>query len=174
MNYTMKAGALYYRERKLAQIKSVFTGPEKKIFSADNDLLLCTRIRNLETPPECRGNVRFRQYVLHDAAGAECAVAKPDYAEGDDPAADGWPICRMPQVDHAHISMNDREYCLTMRNSQNYVLNDALGKTVIQIYHRGLAGGWDIEAAEEMRPEIICGVFVFCRYIEKENEFVIV
>ncbi len=174
MNYTMSAGMLFCRKHKLAQIKSAFTGPERQILSADKDLLLRADIRNLETPPESRGDVRFRQYILRDAMGSERAVAKPDYAEGNDPAVTGWPIYRMPRVDHAQILMNDREYCLTMQNSQNYTLNDAMGKVVIQIRHRGLSGGWDIEAAAEMPPEIICGIFVFCRYIESENELVMV
>lgn len=66
------------------------------------------------------------------------------------------------------------EYRLNMWNSQNYCLGKSAGEEAVRIFHRGLAGGWDIEAADEICPEIICGIFIFCRYIEQENEFPIV
>ena len=39
MEYTLKAGALYLHDRMLARIKNCFSGPEKRIVSADGDLL---------------------------------------------------------------------------------------------------------------------------------------
>lgn len=174
MKYIMRAGALYNQNDMLAQIKGVLVGPEKRIFSADGTLLLQTNIRNLNDPMSKSGNVRFRQYVLTDIEGTECAVAKPDYAKDDDPEAVGWPVCRMPKVDHAQIQMRDNTYFLTMRNDQNYLLENAIGENVVQIFHRGLMGGWDIEANDDFSPEIICGIFVFCKYMEQENEFLVV
>ena len=46
-----------------------------------------------------------------------------------------------------------------------------LFQSVMQIFHRGIVGGWNIEAMDNFAPEIICGIFVFCKYIEQENEF---
>lgn len=66
------------------------------------------------------------------------------------------------------------EYLLVMQNDQNYLLSDKYSKAVIQIFHRRLVGGWDIEVMNDFAPEIICGIFVFCRYVEQENEFSIV
>lgn len=48
------------------------------------------------------------------------------------------------------------------------------GTVVLQIMHRGIAGGWTIDTVEKFQPQVICGLFMFCRYIEQENEFIIV
>lgn len=174
MEYIMKSGRLLYDDKLSARIKSIFTGPEKKIFAADGCLLMRTDIRNLEAPFGQTGNVRYRQYVMFNGEGKECVVAKPDYAKDDDPDVVGWPICRLPGVDHAQLFIGEREYLLSMRNNQNYSLSEKQGQAVVQIIHRGLCGGWDIDAADSFSPEIICGIFIFCRYIEQENEFLIV
>ncbi len=170
----MKSGNLFLDDTMSVRIKSTFVGSEKKIFAANGELLIRTGIYHLEAPPNEKDNVRYRQYVMLDGIGKECAIAKPDYAEGDDPAVVGWPICRMPRVDHAQLFIGRKEYLLTMKNSQTYFLSEKNGKVVVQILHRGLCGGWDIDAADDFVPEIICGIFVFCRYIEQENEFTVV
>lgn len=174
MKYIMKEGILYFNDIMSARIKGVFTGPEKKIYSANGTMLMHTDIANLEAPPSEMGSVRYRQYVLFNDAGNRCAAASPDYAEGDDPAIAGWPLCRMPRVDHAKVVIGGKEYLLVMQNDQNYSLSEKSGRTAVQIFHRGLGGGWNIEAAEDFAPEIICGIFVFCKYIEQENEFLVV
>lgn len=174
MDYLMKSGNLSFNNTLLVRIKSTFVGSEKKIFAANGELLMRTDICNLEAPFNERGNIRYRQYVMLDRSGEKCAVANPDYTKGDDPAVVGWPICRMPRVDHAQLFIRRKEYFLSMRNSQNYFLSEKHGKTVVGIMHRGLCGGWNIDAADDFAPEIICGIFVFCRYIEQENEFLMV
>ena len=81
---------------------------------------------------------------------------------------------RMPKVDHAHLRMDGREFKLAMKGGAGYTLSELSGKEVLRILHRGITGGWDIDAADRLRPETICGLFVFCRYMERENEIVIV
>lgn len=174
MKYVMKAGALYAGDKMSARIKGVFTGPEKKIYSENGAVVMQTDIVNADVPPDERGNVRYRRYILSDVNGNECAAASPDYAEGDDPAVVGWPACRMPRVDHAEIVIDGKEYLLVMQNNQHYSLSEKSGKTVIQIFHRGLCGGWNIEATDDFGSEMICGIFVFCKYMEQENEFLTV
>ena len=115
-----------------------------------------------------------REYILTGNGKQIICSARPGYADGDDPNIVGWPICRMPRVDHASIVMNGEEYLLTMHNSQNYSLKDTNHTEVLRIMHKGIAGGWDVEDICDITPEIICGIFVFCRYIEQENEFLIV
>ena len=70
--------------------------------------------------------------------------------------------------------VNGEEYLLTMHNSQNYSLINAHNSEVLRIMHKGIAGGWAVEDICGFVPEIICGIFIFCRYIEQENEFLIV
>ena len=176
MRYTMKAGMLYEENRQepLIHMKGVFSSPEKHICLPNEEWVLRTDIRNLPAPPGKRSDVRFRRYVILDPAGAEIASGKPDYAQGDDPEVVGWPICRMPRVDHAAVTIDGKPYALVMHNSQNYGLKDPSGYTVVQIMHRGLCGGWNIDADEAFSPGILCGLFAFCRYMEHENEFMIV
>lgn len=174
MKYMMKAGVLYEGEKKLARLKGNFNGPEKKIFLADERLALRTNIRSLEARPERSGDVRNRRYVMVKEGGETCACAEPEYSSDDDPELVGWPVCRMPRVDHARFFLDGQEYCMVMENSQNYCLKNQAGNDVMRIVHRGLAGGWNIEAGREFSPAIICGIFVFCRYMEQENEFLTV
>lgn len=174
MTYTMRAGTLYAQGKIVAKIKGTLIGTEKQILSPDGRLLLRTEIHNLNAPPEQQGDVQFREYVMIGEENDPFAIGKPDYAEGDGPMVIGWSCCRMPRVDHAQIQVGNSTYCLVMINSQNYLLKGQPGEVVVEIFHRGLTGGWDIEAADELRPEFICGIFVFCRYIEQENEFLIV
>ena len=174
MKYTMKAGVLYNQNYMLAQIKGILTGPEKKILSPNGVLLLQTDIHTLNAPAEKKADVRFRKYILSDVSRTPYAIGKPGYAKEEDPSNAGWPICRMPKVDHVQILIHDKDYLLVMRNSQNYHMKKSSGNFAIEIFHRGLGGGWEIEAEDEITPEMICGIFIFCRYLEQENEFLIV
>lgn len=174
MKYTMKSDRLYTGEQVAARIEGTFIDPEKRVLSPEGRLLLRVDIRSLEAPRGRQGDVRFREYVMTDGENIPFAVAKPDYAEGDDPMVTGWPCCRMPRVDHAQVEIENVGYCLAMVNSENYLMKKQGGEKVLEISHRGLVGGWDIEAADELCAELICGIFIFCRYIERENEFLIV
>ena len=165
MKYTIKAGVLYKNESQLAlaRIKSVLLGPQRKILSIAGELLLTADVRYLDESKASSGDVRNREYLLTDNENQLVGSARPGYADGDDPDVVGWPICRMPGVDHANIVVNGEEYLLTMHNSQNYSLLNTCN-----------SGGWIVEDICGFVPEIICGIFIFCRYIEQENEFLIV
>lgn len=173
MEYTLKAGALYLHDRMLAKIKSGLGSSEKRIVSADGDLLMQTEIHAGQEPQRQPGDVRQRRYSLVDAAGKEVAEARPEYAAGDEPETVGWPVCRSPRVDHAQVQM-EGDYQLVMQNSQNYQLQRASGEPLVRIMHRGMSGGWDIQTKKTFSPAELCGIFVFCRYIEQENEFLVV
>ena len=175
MQYTIKSGVLYNEtQTALAKIKSALLGPQRKIFSITNETLLTADIRYLDESKASSGDVRNREYILTNTKNQLIGSAHPGYAEGDDPNVVGWPICRMPRVDHADLVMNGKEFLLTMHNSQNYSLMDTNDLEVLCIMHKGIAGGWMVESNCGFAPEIICGIFTFCRYIEQENEFLIV
>ena len=176
MQYTIKAGELYKSDSQtaLAKIKSALIGPQRQILSISGELLLTADVRYLDESKASSGDVRNREYILSDNGNQPIGSARPGYADGDDPNVVGWPVCRMPRVDHANIVVNGEEYLLTMHNSQNYSLINTHNSEVLRIMHKGIAGGWAVEDICDFVPEIICGIFIFCRYIEQENEFRIV
>ena len=176
MKYTIKAGVLYKNESQLAlaRIKSALLGPQRNIFSIEGKLLLTADVRYLDESKASSGDVRNREYLLTDNENQLVGSARPGYADGDNPDVVGWPICRMPRVDHANVSIDEKKYILTMHNSQNYFLVDTNDSEALHIMHKGISGGWMVESNCGFTPEIICGIFIFCRYIEQENEFLIV
>ncbi len=176
MRYMMKAGILTApeNEKKLAQIKSAFLGAKKTISLADSGTQYQTDIHRMDAPPEKCGDVRYRIYTLRNDTGVVLMEAHPGYAKDDDSDAVGWPICRAPRVDHADLRIDGTAYLLVMHNSQNYSLKDQSGASILQIMHRGISGGWIIETSEPFDAQVLCGLFLFCRYIEQENEFIVV
>lgn len=175
MNYIMKSSCLYSEQygETLAKIKSTFSGPLKRILLSETNTEYHTDIRKLDAPAQRSGDVRFREYFFGNP-GNTMMTGQPGYAEGEDPLPAGWPVCRLPRVDHAQIRIGGNEYHLTMHNSQNYTLQDENGYVILRIIHRGLIGGWLFHDYHGFAPEILCGLFAFCRYIEQENEFLIV
>lgn len=176
MKYIMKSGGLYTEQPSapLARIKSNLVGPVKKIYLREDMPVMKTDICNNADTEKSRGDVRNRIYTLTNRDGHKIAEAYPDYADGEDPNVMGWPICRLPRVDHARIIIHDSNYMLTMHNSQNYSLLDKNNYEVLRIMHRGIAGGWVLDDQNGFTPEVLCGLFIFCRYVEQENELLIV
>lgn len=118
MRYILKSGVLYQEpDCALAKLKGVFAGLEKRVYQNDGSLAQRTAIRDLDVPAVKKADVRFHAYVMLDAADGEIAIARPDYADGDDPAILGWPICRMPRVDHATVEVQGRKYILVTSTS---------------------------------------------------------
>ncbi len=174
MHYVIRTGVLFSQEdRPLAQLKGAFSGQEKTVCTPDGTVVMRTMIRRAEQPVQHPVDVHSREYVLLHADGTQIAQARPDYAQGADLSAAGWPVCKMPEVDHASVHMHGEQYRLNFQNSQNYTLTDRSGGVMVQILHRGLAGGWNVDAGEDFSPEEICGLFVFCRYLEQENEMMV-
>lgn len=174
--YTLRAGALYREDGDipLARLKNVFPGNGKQIVSADGRLLLKAEIRGLAAGGRQTGDVRCHAYVLLDPEGREEAEARPDYVPEQAPEREGWSPCHLPQVDRAQCQIHGRCYLLQIRDGRDYRLSDCRGQTAVQITHRGLAGGWDLKAEAVFSPALLCGMFAFCRYIERENELTIV
>ena len=176
MNYIMKLGMLYVENstKDLAKIKSAIIGAEKNIYIHENELIAKTNIRNLEQKGGNSGDVRFREYVMLDTEGNVIVSGRPDYAKGENPDEAGWPAVRVPRVDHAEIYIKKKKYILEMHSCQNYSLKDCRGKIILQVMHKGICGGWNLVTDYDFVPEIICGLFLFCRYIEQENELLII
>lgn len=173
MKYIMKSGALYKDAAMVAHLEGTFSDPAKCIFRTDGNVAFRTDIQERNTTKEEAGDVRRKRYVILDCNGRECGEADPEYAAGSDPDVNGWPMCRMPRVDHARFVYNGHTYTLKMPSDRKYVLTDRSGAAAVRVVHRGVCGGWDIEASEKFSPELLCVIFILCRYLEQENEFMI-
>lgn len=169
MQYLMKEGILYNSNSQtaLVKMKSAIIGAEKNIYEMSGNMILETSIKN----PYDSGDVRNHEYLMTNKDGKIVGTAYPGYAKGEDPDETGWPICRMPRVDHANVTVLGRKYMLVMHNNQNYSLSDVNDSEELRIMHKGILGGWLLEEHCNLPPEILCGIFAFCRYIEQENEF---
>lgn len=171
MHYVIQTGILFSAENQpLMRIKGAFSGQEKTISRPDGTIVMRTMIRSIQPNSAYAADVHNHEYVLLNEAETAVATAKPDYAEESDASATEWPVCRLPRVDHASVMLRGQEYRLNFQNSQNYTMTDSSGAVCVQIYHRGLMGGWNVEADEAFLPGELCGIFAFCRYLELENE----
>lgn len=172
MDYCLKAGMLYAagQEEPLASIRAVLGAQTRKIFAPDGGLLAHTEVRLRSKLDGTEQGVEKKEYVLYDCGEKECAVARPAYCEQDAPSVAGWPVCRTPRADCAHWMADGKTGVLKMRDSEHYSLQTEEGISV-QLTHRGLRGGWDVKASEGLSAVFLCAVFLFCRYLERENEF---
>jgi hypothetical protein len=176
MRYIIKSGILSSEKNGevYAKMNGTFWGAEKTIYLPNMEEIYHINIKCRKPVVNQINDVRFKTYTLTDTHGTVIMEARPNYANGDDPDMVGWPICRAPRVDHAEILSRGKPYMLIMHNNQNYSLISKSGDTILQIMHRGLSGGWTIDATARFSPEEICGIFTFCRYMEQENEFIVV
>ena len=176
MKYILKSGMLFAEnnEQPLAKIKSMFLGPNKMIYSEKDELLFQTTILDsgIQTDNNC--DVRSHKYVITIPNGDKIASAYPNYDKKNDPNIVGWPICHVPHVNRAKVIWGNYEYELVRKDSQHYQLKSKSEIHFLEIKHRGLIGGWEIHATDNFSHQIICGLFIFCKYIEQENDFMLI
>ena len=173
--YILAAGTLHRAGEKspLMSIRGTVSDQEKKLLSPAGELVAITDIHR-ETACHGADRVDGHTYLLTDGGGREHAAATPCYAAGNDPVDTGWPVCHMPRADHADVILEGQQYDMVMHSGQDYSLYDRGHREVVHILHRGIMGGWTIEDETGLPPEDLCGLFLFCRYLERENEFLTV
>lgn len=156
MKYTLRAGQLSEKDsgHTLARLRGTIPGQSRQVSGEDGGLLLRTQVRLLESSGLRPCDVRLRE---------------PGYSEHDDPDVCGWPANHMPRVDHAALYFGGRGHMLVMRSAMRYELLSQGGALEVSIDHRGLAGGWDIEADDGISAAFLLGLFSFCRYMERGN-----
>lgn len=172
MEYVILGGCLYPKDGKehdapLARIKNTLCGGERLILGPGGAPAL-RALAETGAPGEAK------QYLLLRPDGTVVARGRPGYAAGQDPAHQGWPLSHLPRTDHADLVLDGEACVLEMLNSQNYELRSARGDCLVQVLHRGLLGGWDLRCRIHLPPEELCGLLVFCLYLDRENEFLTV
>ncbi len=174
MKYLVRSGNLYNWQdgqpaSRLAYLSSPFYNTKKSILEAGG-AELSADIKTEKSGLKTLGH----NYILCDKQGNTIAEGTPEYSEEDDPNRFGWPISHAPHVDHVKIFWNGDVYRLNMLNSQNYRMVNFKNETILEIIHHGLGGGWMIETKQAVPSGILLGFFLFCRYLEQENEFIVV
>lgn len=167
----MKSNMLYQEsgQKPIGKIKDALFGPRKTVSMPDSAVKLKADILQEERTASRRRDVREMKYVLTDDRGKALASAVPGYSVQEDPSVMGWPAFRAPEVDHAAILVGDRSYLLTRRGADDYLLT-AENETVLYARRNSMSITWSIESDADFSAEIICGLYIFCRYIEHENE----
>lgn len=155
---------------KIAYIKSRSCDPKKEIIADGGQKLIMEALDIKDAPDPFLPRV----YRLSDQNGTLMMTGRPLYSDDDNPNIYGWPVCRMPKADRLEICLNSETLMLHMKNNQYYQLADGDGLTLYTMIHKGITGGWDLETFREFTPGILCGLFLFCNYLGKENEFITV
>lgn len=171
MKYSLISGALYTDDgkAKLAYMKNVFASSEKQVISHDGKEHLSVSI---VTGSSCDGVLH--EYVIQDMNMNPLAVARPEYSEKEHPDVCKGPINRASLVDHAKLLIKNKEYDLVRKCFQNYEVYEKSGRIAVHISRRGMIGKWTVDADESIEPTLLCGLFVFCKYLEKENELFVI
>lgn len=165
MDYVIKGGALYtdLPGGPLYSLKSEWMGTNRTICTPDGTAVLQSSV-GANTAGE-------REYRLVTPTGETVCTARPGYAEGE---TELRPLCRMPRTDHAALVWNGKAYKLSMTREHACSLCDLENHPLVVITHRGVVGGWRVEDRLGLSPDVILGLFVFFRYLERENEFITV
>lgn len=171
VSYQIFSGKLFQKQgesfsEKLVSIKSPSFKLQKTILTADGKPSLLSDVILDES--------KNKVYVLMDMQQRPIIRGTPQYAHNSDPKIHGWPISHAPRYDHVCFEYQKSKYQLQMRNAQNFIVKDGDGNTVMEIIHNGYAGGWSVDSNEEFSPAIILGIFIFTRYLDKENELYII
>lgn len=171
VSYQIFSGKLFQKQgesfsEKLVSFKSPSFKLQKTILTADGKPSLLSDVILDES--------KNKVYVLMDMQQRPIIRGTPQYAHNSDPKIHGWPISHAPRYDHVCFEYQKSKYQLQMRNAQNFIVKDGDGNTVMEIIHNGYAGGWSVDSNEEFSPAIILGIFIFTRYLDKENELYII
>lgn len=174
MKYKMKAGVLYQEDTIQGRVEGGLCTRNRSIFSPEGQVLFHAEIREREYVTERGEKIKGHRYVMDTPDGQCYASAQPDYTPWEMAETGKLPANRIPKIDYAWLNLQDQKYVLIMGNSCTYRLLMMSGKKMVQINHCGIGGGWVVETWKDFPPAFLCGLFVFCRYLERENELLLI
>ena len=145
---------------KLACLKMPYYPTRKTILSPDGRIKLYADIKT------CEGGEHSRQqiYVLSDALNQTILSGSLVYPEN-------LSLLNDRPVNQIMFTMDHKIYHLFMRSSQEYCIMDEDSWVAARLSHSIKGGGWYVEADPVFSPFILMGLFIFCRYLDRENEF---
>lgn len=159
MRYTLKSGILFTENQQpVARISTESIGSVRTIALAQTGAVFCTRIQNHALGTEKSAAAQFHEYLLEDDSGKILLRAQPVFL----------PKAAPSRIDHAQLHLYGAAFRLVMADRQHYYLEDSSGRRPWQLVHRGLVGGWCMDTRLPCSAQILCGLFLFCRYLEQE------
>jgi len=166
MKYFIKAGKLYQIDNgrpgvKLACLKTPYYPMKKAILSPDGRIKLYADIKSGQGR-EISGE---RIYVLYDPLNQTILSGIPVYS-------DNLSLLSGMSANQIRLTMEHRLYDLFMRSTREYCIMDENSWVAVKLEHCTEGGGWSVEADPVFSPFILMGLFIFCRYLDKENEFI--
>ena len=151
LKYRMKAGKLYLGNDLLVQSKGRMVSPGKIICDREGRELLYTEIFQKDADASETGDMQ---------------------GKASSSAENGFPVCRMPRVDHALMDIQGKTCVLIRKKWGEYVLQDEGGKVLMQIQYTGALGRqYEINTFSTWKPEMIAGIVQLSYYMERESEF---
>ena len=165
MKYLIKAGKLYQidNERpsaKLAYLKMPYYPTKKTILSPDGRIKLYADIKTGEGVKRSQEQI----YVLSDPLNQTILSGSPVSSKRS-PLQNGIP------VNQIRFTMEHKIYDLFMKSNEEYCIMDENSWVTARLLHNS-KGGWSVEAELVFSPFILMGLFIFCRYLDKDNEFI--
>ena len=165
MKYLIKTGKLYQIDNgrpgaKLACLKPPYYPVRKTILSPDGSIKLYADIKT------CKGSEpnRDQLYILSDSLNQTILSGSPVYTKKllllDGIAAN-----------QIKLTMDHKPYNIYMKSCQEYCIMDENSWVAARLEHNPKGGGWLVESYPVFNPFILMGIFIFCRYLDKNNEF---
>lgn len=166
MKYLIKSGNLYQIDNgrpssKLACLKTPFYPVKKTILSPDGEVRLIADVQRAGNTGKSRDCI----YTLMDPLNQVVLTGHPIFNEHH-------VEFNAPRINHIKLYMNHKIYELSMKNNLECNLVDQRNWSVAKLVHNEKSGGWLLEADPVFSPYILMGLFLFCRYLDKENEFI--
>lgn len=168
MNYLIKSGNLYQIDNgrpgsKLACLKTPFYSVKKTILSPDGEVRLIADVQHSENT----GKIPKCTYTLMDPLNQVVLTGYPTYNKN-------YIALNAPRINHIKLFMNHKIYELSMKDNLECNLVDQSNYNIANLVHNKKGGGWLLKADPVFSPYILMGLFLFCRYLDKENEFIMI
>lgn len=168
MKYVMRSNTLFdEKNNKRAYIHASASYLKSVIRSENGEII------NAELRMNSSYDAHKHEYVMTDNESNVIASARPRYSKDEDPDQNGWPLNRAPLVDEASLTIRGGIYKIIRVGYPKYEIRDSAGRLMLGTAYSPLMKNWNIYASKSLSPEIICAIVIFCKYLEFENDAVI-
>lgn len=80
---------------------------------------------------------------------------------------------RTPEIDNLSLKVNENSYEIVRIGYPKYEIRDSLGDSVLELRYSLIARQWSVYTDNHFTAPIICGIILFCQYLEFENDVIV-